>query len=94
MDNPSQTVTTQAQAMTTQANREVAPHVSQNASTMDSRLRDFNSMNPPMLFGSNVNEDPQDFLDEVYKIMYSMRVSSNEKVELVTYQIKDVDQTW
>ncbi|TMX01817.1 hypothetical protein EJD97_023520 [Solanum chilense] len=83
MDTPSQAVTTQAQAMTTQANREVAPHVNQNASTTDSRLRDFTRMNHPMLFGSNVNEDPQDFLDEVYKMMKGFidRLFESEKQE-------------
>ena len=41
-----------------------------------------------------VNEDPHDFLDEVYKFFYSVRVSSNEKAELVAYKLKDVPQTW
>ena len=46
-------------------------------------------MNPPMFFGSKVNEEPQDFLDEVYKILYVMGVSSNEKAKLDSYQLKD-----
>lgn len=61
---------------------------------MASCLRDFTRMSPHTLFGSKVNEDPKDFLDEVYKILYSMGVSSNEKDELVAYQLKDVTQTW
>ena len=64
------------------------------ASTMASCLRDLTRMNPPMLFGSKVNEYPQEFLDEVYKIVYAMGVSSNEKIELVAYQPKNVAQTW
>ena len=51
-------------------------------------------MSPHTLFGSKVNEDPKDFLDEVYKILYSMGVSSSEKDELSSYQFKDVAQTW
>ena len=51
-------------------------------------------MNPWMLFGSKVNEYPQDFLDDVYKILCAMGVSSNEKAELSSYQLKDVAQTW
>ncbi len=47
-----------------------------------------------MFFGSKVNKYPQDFLDAVYKIFYPMGVSSNEKVELATYQLKGVAQTW
>ena len=50
-------------------------------------------MNPPMFFRSKVNEDPPDFLDEVYKILYAMWVSSNKKAELAAYKLKDVAQT-
>ena len=48
-------------------------------------------MNPPMFFGSKVNENPQDFLDVVYKILYTMGISSNEKVERA-YQLNNVAQ--
>ena len=51
-------------------------------------------MNPSMFFGSKVNEDPQDFLNEVYKILYALGVTSNKNAELVRYQVKDVAQTW
>ena len=57
---------------------------------MASRLRDFSRINPPTYYGSKVDEDPQELIDEVYKILYSMGVSSSEKVELVTYQLKDL----
>ena len=50
-------------------------------------------MNPPTFYGSKVDEDPQEFIDEVYKILYAMGVSSSEKAELDTYQLKDVAQT-
>ena len=46
-----------------------------------------------MLFGSNMNGDPQGFLDEVYKILYVMGMSSNEIVELAACQLKDVFKT-
>ena len=61
---------------------------------MASRLRDFMRMNPPMYFGSKIDEDPQDFLDEVYKILFVMVVSTTKKTELATFQLKDVAQTW
>ena len=41
-----------------------------------------------------MNEYPQDFIDEVYNIFYSMEVSSNKKGELVAYQLKDMAQNW
>lgn len=61
---------------------------------MDSRLMDLTRMNPPMFFESKVYEDPQDFLDEVYEILYIMGMSSNEKAKLGFYQLNDVAQTW
>ena len=37
-------------------------------STMTSRLRDFVRMNPSIFIFSKVGEDPQEFLDGVYKV--------------------------
>ena len=59
-------VNSQVEAMLAQMNREVGPGVPQQAKSMASRLRDFSRMNLPMFFGSKSDEDPQDFLDEVY----------------------------
>lgn len=59
---------------------------------MVSPLRDFTRMNPPTFFGSKWNKDPQDFVDEVYNIIYSMGVTSIEKASLADYQFKDVAQ--
>ena len=61
---------------------------------MSSRLRDFTRMNPPTFYGSKVDEDPQEFIDEVSKILLSMGLSACEKAELATYQLKDVAQAW
>ena len=83
MTNQSQTVATQAQA-----NREV-----EHGSTMTSRLRDFTTMNPPMFYGSKMNEDPKDLVDKVYKILYAIGLTSNEKADLASYKHKDVSQT-
>ena len=38
-------------------------------------------MNPVVYYRSNTNEDPQEFLDEVHKILCSMGVNEEEKVE-------------
>ena len=80
--------------MTAQVNQEVVPRVPQHASTMASRLIEFSSMKPPTLFGSKADEYSLYFIDEVYKILIAMGVTSNEKVVLVAYQLKDVVQTW
>ena len=66
------------------------PH---HVNNMASHLRDFIRMSPPIFFGSKEDEDPQNFLDEVYKILYGMGVTSIEKAELAAYQLKDVGKT-
>ena len=68
--------------MTMQANLNMMPRVVE--STMTSRLRDFVRMNPPIFLGSKVNEDPQHFLDGVYKVLSAMGVTSREKAELAS----------
>ena len=77
----------------TQSNLEVIRREN-HASTMTTRLRDFTRMNPPMFCGCKVDEDPQDLLDEVYKIFFAMGVGNTEKAELAAYELKDVDQIW
>ncbi|XP_069145621.1 uncharacterized protein [Solanum lycopersicum] len=80
--------------MTAQANRDVPPRPHQQVTTISSHLTDFTMMNPSIFYGSKVDEDPQKFLIEVYKVLCSMRVSSSEKAKLASYQLKDMDQTW
>ena len=72
----------------------LAPRVIVVESTMTSRLRVFVMMNPGIFLCYKVGEDPQEFIDEVYKIVHSMGVTSTEKAELVLYQLKDVAQAW
>ena len=51
-------------------------------------------MNTPIFNGSKVDEGPQDFSDEVYKILCAMGLSSNENDEFASYQLRDVAPTW
>ena len=51
-------------------------------------------MNPPTLYGSKVEEYPQEFIDEVYKTLLAMGLSTSEKAEFSTYQLKHVTQAW
>ncbi|XP_055814193.1 uncharacterized protein LOC129883587, partial [Solanum dulcamara] len=58
------------------------------------RIRDFLRINPPVFTGSNVDEDPQNFIDEMWKILKAMHATEIEGVELVSYQLKDVANVW
>ena len=75
-------MTSQFHVMIAQVTREVVPRVPQKSRTMASHLRDFTRMSPPIFFRSRSEEDPRDFLDEVYKILYAMGVTSLDKAEL------------
>ena len=71
--------------MTAQANQEVVPLVHQQVATMSFRLRDFTRMNPPTFYESKVEEDPQQFINEINKILYAMGLSTGKKAALATY---------
>ena len=60
---------------------------------MDERLREFTRMNPPIFTRSKTSEDPQEFVDKVHKILVAMGTIYTGKVELTSYQLKDVAQT-
>ena len=64
---------TLSRATMTQANRDVGPKVNAIESNMTSRLREFVRMNPPIfLYSIKVGEDPQEFVDGVYKVVSAM----------------------
>ena len=83
-----------ARAVTTQVTLSMVPRVNFVDSTMMYRLRYFVRMNPPIFLGSKVGEDPQEFLDGVYKVLSAMGVISREKEELASYKIREVSQVW
>ena len=56
-----------------------------NVGTTATRVRDSTRMNPPEFHGSKVEEDPQEFIDEVYKVLMIMGVTPVEKAELAVY---------
>ena len=49
-------------------------------------------MNLPSLLGFKVEEDPQGFIYEVFKVVDVMGVTSQENEELASYELKDIPQ--
>ena len=89
-----QAVTVQAQAMTAQANQEVVTRPHQEVTTMASCLRDFTRMNPLASTGLGSRKTPKNSLMNFYKILLAIGFPTSEKVELFTYQLKDMVQSW
>ena len=94
INTQAQAAVPQSQSMMAQADWEVVPQENQQVTTMASCLRDFTRMNPPTFYGSKVEKECQEFIDEIYNILYAIGLTSSEKAELATYQLKDVAQSW
>ena len=78
----------------TQVSRYARVQVNPNASTTTLRMRDFTRTNTSTFFGSKVEKDPQGFIDEVFKVVDVMGVTSQEKAELFAYQLKYIGLFW
>ena len=62
----------QAQAITAQVNRQNVQRENPSVRSMADSLRDFTRMNLLIFTGSKISEDPQDFMDEIHKILVTM----------------------
>ncbi|XP_047268190.1 uncharacterized protein LOC124898596 [Capsicum annuum] len=58
------------------------------------RVGQFMRINPPKYSGPKVEEDLQEFVDEMEKIFRVIHVDQVEGVELAVYQLKDVANQW
>ncbi|WMV46248.1 hypothetical protein MTR67_039633 [Solanum verrucosum] len=61
---------------------------------METRVWDFTRINPLEFYGSKVEEDPQESINELHKVLMIMGVTQVEKAELDTYQLNGVAQVW
>ena len=85
-----QSITMQAKAMTGQVNLQNVERENPPVRSKVDSLRDITRMNPPIFTGSKTLEDPQEFVDEVHKILVAMVATDTEKAELAFYQLEDV----
>ena len=67
------------QVLPTQVGRDIRVQVNPNDNTTTSRIRDFTRMNPSTFYGSMSEENPKVFINEVFKVLGAMAVSSQEK---------------
>ena len=58
--------------MNTQENIIMVPRMNPVEITMTSKMRDFLRINPFIFLGSKEGEDPQEFMDGVYKVLSAM----------------------
>lgn len=61
--------------------------------TVVTRMWDFTWMNWLVFFGSKPDEDPQEFLDSVQKVIKIMGIALSEIANLDTYQLQGVSYT-
>lgn len=83
-----------AHALTAQPNRDIVAPANPIRKMETSIITVFFRMNPSKLSASKVEEHPYGLIGEVYKVLSIMGVSSVEKAELDSYQLKDVSQIW
>ena len=84
----------QAQTMTVDDNRQNLQKEEPLVCSMEDKLRDFTRMNPSIFTGSKTSQDLQEFVNEVRMILVDIGATNTEKVELASYQLKDVAHTW
>ncbi|XP_070054457.1 uncharacterized protein [Nicotiana tomentosiformis] len=67
---------------------------SQPGDSTGSRVNRFLQLDPPLFTGTNPEEDPQDFIDEMHKTLRAMHATETEAVELASYRLKEVAYSW
>ncbi|XP_070049863.1 uncharacterized protein [Nicotiana tomentosiformis] len=88
-------VPTQGESPTPQATLQTqAPVQTQTFENKDVSLQEFLKLKSPKFTGSDNPEDPQSFLDGTLKALRALGCSSERVVELATYKLEDISNTW
>ena len=58
------------------------------------RTQDFLKLDPPIFTGSDLEADPQDFVDQIQRALEVMHVTGVETVELAAYRLKGEAILW
>ncbi|KAK4707230.1 hypothetical protein R3W88_033202 [Solanum pinnatisectum] len=73
----------------------VAPDIAGLSEGLESsKVREFLALTPPQFTGTNHREDPQHFVDQLYRIFRVMHASATESVELEAFRLRDVAVLW
>ncbi|XP_070045394.1 uncharacterized protein [Nicotiana tomentosiformis] len=67
---------------------------SQPGDSTSSRVNRFLQLDPLVFMGTNPEENPQNFIDEMHKTLRVMRATETEAVELASYLLKEVAYSW
>ncbi|XP_070036414.1 uncharacterized protein [Nicotiana tomentosiformis] len=59
-----------------------------------STVREFLHLAPLLFTGSSSTEDPQDFIDHMYRVLRVMHASVTEAAELASFRLRDVVVLW
>lgn len=51
-------------------------------------------MNPQVFTGSKIEDDTENFIHEIKKILKAIHATNIEGVELASYQLNDVSNVW
>nr|XP_009803823.1 PREDICTED: uncharacterized protein LOC104249145 [Nicotiana sylvestris] len=62
--------------------------------TRSSTVREFLHLASPLFTGSSSTENPQDFIDEMYRVLRVIHAFVTEAVELAYFQLRDVVVLW
>lgn len=77
-----------------QRRAQTPPRTGRQDGSMSSRVKEFINLDPPEFCGTNPEQDPLLWLEEIQKTLRVMKMTGNDAVELASYRLKDVAYAW